>query len=177
MGNAIRKRTDWRAQAPGIARHEGVWEGSYRYYDADGRQVDEHESLLVCRFLDQGLWPYWQSNHYRWADGRRQTREFPALVQDGRLVWQGGLIEGWAASLELDQFGRTTMLYWERPDQPGVYLYEMIQLSDCDRYRSRVWHWFRDGRLFKRTLVDEQRVSADWSGWPVPSGTPATVTA
>lgn len=170
MGNAIRKHTDWRAEAPGIARHEGVWAGTYRYYDADGRLVDQHESLLVCRFPDQGPWPYWQSNHYRWPDGRRETREFPALIEHGRLVWQGGLIEGWAASLDLDQSGRTVMLYWERPDQPGVHLYEMIQLSDCGNYRSRVWQWFRDGRLFQRTLIDEERLSTDWSSWPVPTG-------
>ena len=50
------------------------------------------------------------------------------------------------------------MLHWTRQNEPGVYLYEMIQLSDCGQYRSRVWQWFRQGRLTGRTLIDEVRV-------------------
>ena len=50
---------------------------------------------------------------------------------------------------------------------PDAYLYEMIQLSDCGRYRSRVWQWFADGKLTGRTLIDEQRVSGRWDDYPV----------
>ncbi len=42
----------------------------------------------------------------------------------------------------------------------------MIQLSDCGRYRARVWQWFKDGRLDRRTLIDEEKVSDDWAAWP-----------
>lgn len=155
--SALPRLKDPRREVPGIARHEGVWEGTYRYYDTDGRLTDEHRSRLICRFPTRGPWPYHQTNHYTWADGRTETREFPARIEHGRLVWQGGLIDGWCAEVPLDDFGRTLMLYWTRPDEPGVYLYEMIQLSDCGQYRSRVWQWFRHGRLTGRTLIDEVR--------------------
>ena len=49
-----------------------------------------------------------------------------------------------------------------RKGEPGTYLYEMIQISDCGDYRSRTWHWFRDGRCIQRTLIDEQKVTSDW---------------
>lgn len=164
---AVPKIRDARRALPQVARHEGVWEGTYRYYDAAGNQEDEHASRLVCRFPDRGPHPYHQTNFYRWADGRTETREFPALIEDGRLVFRGGAIDGWAADVPLDGHGRTLMLYWVRRDEPGLYLYEMIQLSDCGRYRSRVWQWFRDGRLLRRTLIDEVKVSDDWSAYPV----------
>ena len=45
----------------------------------------------------------------------------------------------------------------------------MIRLSDCGHYRSRVWQWFRGGRLARRTLIDEQKRTDDWSAWPVPA--------
>jgi len=167
---AAHKLRDYRQELPGIARHEGVWEGAYRYYNASGDKIDEHRSRLICRFPAHGPWPYHQSNHYQWADGRTECREFPATIENGRLVWQGGLIRGWAASVPLDHFERTIMLYWERPQDPGIYLYEMIQLSDCGQYRSRVWQWFRAGRLFQRTLIDETLVSRDWSDWPPGAG-------
>ncbi len=159
-GNSAAPVIDWKAQLATLARHEGVWEGTYRYYDAAGRPVDEHRSRLTCRFPADQPGTYHQTNHYWWADGRSETREFPALIRAGRLIWQGGLIEGWAADVALDDFARTSMLYWVRHNEPGVYVYEMIQLSDCGRYRARVWQWFRNGRLERRTLIDEQKVSA-----------------
>lgn len=40
---------DLRAHMPLLTRQEGVWEGVYRYYDADGNKIDEHRSRLICR--------------------------------------------------------------------------------------------------------------------------------
>ena len=71
---------------PLLARHEGVWEGTYRFYDRAGTLIDEHESRLVCRFPETGH-PYHQTNYYHWADGKRDTRDFPAMVENGRLKW------------------------------------------------------------------------------------------
>lgn len=162
---------DIKTRFPLLARHEGVWDGWYRLYDAQGNKTDEHRSRLVCRFPDSGPYPYHQSNHYQWADGRTEVREFPALVQDDRIVFVSDLIEGWAADVGLDSRHRTTLLNWERKGEPGVYLYEMIQLSDDGQSRSRVWHWYREGRILQRTLIDETRVSHQWRGitgptWP-----------
>jgi hypothetical protein len=164
--HAAARIPDPRRTLPQIARHEGVWDGTYRYYNAAGDKEDEHASRLVCRFPDRGPYPYHQTNFYRWADGRTETRQFPALIEGGRLVFRGGAIDGWAADVPLDGHGRTMMLYWVRRDEPGLYLYEMIQLSDCGQFRSRVWQWFRDGRLLRRTLIDEIKVSDDWSAYP-----------
>jgi hypothetical protein len=46
-----------------------------------------------------------------------------------------------------------------------LYLYEMIQLSDCGRHRHRVWQWLRDGKIEMRTLIDEKKVSDTWEGY------------
>jgi hypothetical protein len=152
-----------RAQMPLLARHEGVWEGRYRYYDAEGKEVDSHASKLICRFRDDGPSTYHQTNHYTWDDGRTDVREFPAGLKDGRLFWDNDLIKGWASDVKLDEHARTTMLYWVRKGEPDTYLYEMIQISDCGQFRSRVWHWYKDGRLIQRTLIDETKSSDDWA--------------
>lgn len=152
---------DLKQLMPTLARHEGVWEGRYVYFDAASKQIDAHESRLICRFPEEGL-PYHQTNHYRWADGRREVRDFPAGVKDGRLYWDNEFITGWACDVKLDDFGRTTMLNWTRTDEPDLYLYEMIQISDDGEARSRVWHWYKADRLFQRTLIDERKVSGDW---------------
>ncbi len=144
---------------PIIARNEGVWEGWYRHYDARGRLEEEHKSRLVCRFPTPD--DYHQTNHYYWADGRTEVRDFPSKVENNRLVFFTE-IDGWAAEVPLDEHRRTIMLHWTRPGDAGLYFYEMIQISDCGQYRHRVWQWFRDGKLVRRTLIDERHVTTDW---------------
>ena len=157
--------SSFKQQFPLLARHEGVWDGVYRYYNAAGDKIDEHTSRLICRFPEPGEIAgvdYDQTNHYAWADGRKEVRGFPAVGAGDRIKFVSDLIDGWAADVGLDSAARTTMLHWVRKGEPGVYLYEMIQISDCGQYRSRVWHWFKDGRLFQRTLIDEQKVTSHW---------------
>ncbi len=149
---------------PLLARHEGVWEGHYRYYNSIGDKIDEHRSRLLCRFPDEGH-PYHQTNYYAWADGKTESRDFPAMVRDGRLWWDNDFIRGWACDVALDENARTTMLHWVRTGEPDLYLYEMIQLSDDGESRARIWQWFKKDRLFQRTLVDEKRVSHDWRAY------------
>ena len=149
---------------PNLARHEGVWEGWYRTYDSDGNKIDEHRSRLICRFPETGPFEYFQTNIYTWADGRVETRDFPATYKDGRIHWDNELITGWAAEVGLDSFNRTLMLNWVRKGEPNTYLYEMINTSDCGKMRSRVWQWLDAGKLKIRTLIDEVKVSDSWEG-------------
>ena len=151
-----------RQAMPLLARHEGVWDGVYRYYDPEGNKIDEHRSRLLCRFPDSGPYPYHQTNYYTWADGRTEVRDFPATYADGRIWWDNELIKGWAGELALDDKQRTVVLYWQRQNEPDLYLYEMIQLSDDGQRRCRTWHWIKAGRIVQRTLIDEQKVSNDW---------------
>lgn len=151
-----------REDMPLLARHEGVWDGVYRYYDAAGRQVDEHRSRLLCRLPDDGEHPYHQTNFYMWDDGRTETRDFPARYHDGRVWWDNELIKGWAAEEPLDDKRRTIVLHWERQGDPDLYLYEMIQLADDGQSRCRTWHWIRAGRLETRTCIEEVLATRDW---------------
>lgn len=151
-----------REDMPLLVRHEGVWDGTYSYFDAANEKVDEHASRLICRLPDNGPHPYHQTNHYRWPDGRTEVRDFPAAYRDGRLWWDNDLIKGWASAVDLDEHGRTMMLYWQRTGDPALYLYEMIQLSDDGHDRCRTWHWIRDGILETRTCIQETFVTRDW---------------
>ena len=155
---------------PLLARHEGVWDGWYRYYDAEGNKQDEHKSRLICRFPEGEKYPYHQTNLYAWADGKQEMRDFPAVVRDDRIWFDDNpLIEGWAAEVPLDTFNRTLMLNWTRKGEEGVYLYELINLSDCNRYRCRTWHWIKDGILQQRTCMSEERIDTDWSKYGMDS--------
>lgn len=151
-----------RTAMPLLARHEGVWDGTYSYFNAANDKVDEHGSRLLCRFPDDGPFPYHQTNFYRWADGRTEIRDFPGEYRDGRVWWDNEHIRGWAAEVGLDEYNRSVMLYWQRQGDPSLYLYEMIQLSDCGQHRCRTWHWIRNGLLETRTAIQERLVTRDW---------------
>lgn len=156
---------DLKTLMPILARQEGVWDGVYRYYDHAGKLIDEHESRLVCRAPKSGPWDYHQTNHYRWADGRTDVRDFPATFRGDRIWFDNELIQGWCAEVPLDEYSRTLMLYWKRVGEPDTYLYEMIQIDDAARQRSRVWQWITGGHVRMRTLIDEKKVADSTEGY------------
>ncbi len=145
-----------------LARHEGVWEGTYRHYGADGKLKDEHRSRVICRFPAVGAYPYHQTNIFTWPDGRSVMQEIPATYRDGKIWWNTAEVSGWASELSLDENRRSLVLYWQAAADPDLYLYEMVQISDCGRKRARTWHWIRDGDLQSRTAIEERLVSRDW---------------
>lgn len=147
---------------PVLYRHLGVWDGYYRYFDKDGVKIDEHKSRLLCRFPTEHT--YHQTNFYFWQDGKKETRDFPTKIENNKIIFYTE-VSGWAAEVPLDEFNRTVMLYWVRTNEDNLHLYEMIQISDCGKYRSRVWQWFKDGRLIQRTLIDEEFVTTDWQSY------------
>ncbi len=151
-----------REDMPLLARHEGVWDGTYTYFNADNVKIDEHKSRLLCRFPDSGPSPYHQTNWYSWADGRTDIRDFPATYRDKKVWWDNDLIQGSAWEVGQDGFNRSVMLYWQRTGDPLLYLYEMIQISDDGQNRCRTWHWIRNGLLETRTAIQETFVTRDW---------------
>jgi hypothetical protein len=148
-------------EMPLLATNEGVWDGVYRHVGPDGETVDVHRSRLICRFPDAGPHAYHQTNIYTWENGAREIREYPCPYVPGsrELIFLNDLIDGWAKEVPIDPLNRTLMLSWFRPDMREILFYEMINMSECGQYRTRVWQWLRDGRVFRRTLIDETRVS------------------
>ena len=142
-----------RDEMPLLARHEGEWFGTYVYVDLEGKVIDRHASHLTCSFPERGEHAYYQINRYEWEDGRREEFHFPATYKDKKIWFDTERIRGYA--WEVDD--RTVILTWRYKSAPETYLYEMIQLSPCGRYRARTWHWFEDGRIVRRTLINEER--------------------
>jgi len=149
---------------PRLARHEGIWEGWYRHVNPEGKLIDEHKARLVCRLPADQPDLYHQTNYYTWENGETEVRDFKGNAFEDKLIFDNDIIKGWAGEVALDDSERTIFLHWERVEEPDMYLYEMIQISDCGNFRSRVWQWIKGGQTIRRTLIDEQRVSLDWAG-------------
>jgi hypothetical protein len=171
---------------PVLSRNEGVWEGTYRRYDAEGRCVGVHRSRVVFRLLRDVPGPeiYHQTNIYRFADGRTQVIESTGTF-DGRQLNFGSDrgVKGWSVDDRTDPQGRICLLYMDvTVDTPqlkaGTTCYELVQLSDCGRYRMRMAQYVLGGRAVMRTLIDETLITRDWAGvdWArqdLPPPTPA----
>jgi len=142
---------------PLLARHQGVWEGTYRFVTPQLELLDQYDFRIQVSFPDdeQGGITYRQESRYTWADGREQQLDFEAQYAGNGRVELAGRLSG--EMYELDD--RTLYLNFSFPDQPGIDVCEMIQLAPNNNDRARTWHWFRDNKLFQLTLVDEHRVA------------------
>jgi hypothetical protein len=46
-----------------------------------------------------------------------------------------------------------------RKDEPDTEFFEMIVMGADGYSRARTWQWFKGGRLVRRTLCDEIRIT------------------
>lgn len=138
-----------------MRRHEGIWAGDYIHVTPDGTVIDRHTAKVRCEFPQDGPYAYIQHNHFVWPDGRELKVDLPGVLKDDRLWWNTETFSGFAWATYDD----IILLNLQRKDEPGPNFFEMITLGDTGRHRARTWQWFKDGRLFKRTLCNESRVA------------------
>jgi hypothetical protein len=149
---------------PIVAAQAGVWMGEYVHLDADHNEIDRHKSKLICRLFDgpDGEARLAQTNIYDWPDGSREVRYFDGVLQGNRINISNVNIDGWVAPLAMDETGRTIMVLWTRAGEPDFRYYEMITVAEDGQAKNRTWHWYRSGRLFQRTIINEDFVTPDW---------------
>ena len=139
-----------------LARHEGDWIGTYALIDCTGNLLDRHQSHLTCKFPADDPSKYYQINRYTWADGKQEEHRFPGTYRDKKLWFDTDRIKGHA--WETDD--STLILWFAYKNVPDFYLYEMIQISPCNNYRARTWHWFKNNQIYQRTLIQEERLNS-----------------
>lgn len=152
------------ARMPLVASQAGVWEGEYVHLDAEHNVIDRHRSRLVCRLFDgdDGKARLAQSNIYDWPDATREIRYFDGVFREDRVWFDNENILGWTGAITLDDTNRTIMVGWVRAGEPDFRYYEMITVAEDGNAKNRTWHWYRKGRLFQRTIINEVRVSREW---------------
>ncbi|WP_439469870.1 DUF3598 domain-containing protein [Blastomonas fulva] len=157
-------------QQPIVAQQAGVWEGEYVHLDASHKIIDRHQSQLVCRLQDgpDGEAKLSQTNIYNWPDGTREIRYFEGVFKADRVWISNDLIDDWTGAVAMDPTNRTIMVGWTRPREPDFRYYEMITVAEDGNAKNRTWHWYRKGRLFQRTLINEVRISREWQAYDDP---------
>lgn len=160
-----------RAALPVLARNEGVWDGMYRRYGADGAMIAAFRSRIVMRFRSDAPddQMYHQTNLYRFADGRTQAIESRGWFDGARLRFGSDRdISGWAADDLTDPSGLVFLLHMHvrtaTPQLPaGTLCYELGQLSADGTRRARMAQYIHDGQLIMRTMIDETLTARDWT--------------
>jgi hypothetical protein len=156
---------------PLVADQAGVWDGEYVHLDANHTIIDRHKSRLVCRLHedDPSAAKLAQSNIYTWADGTQEIRYFETLFKDDRLWVENDLIKGWVGPDNLDLTKRTILVGWVSKLDPTLSFYEFITVAADGNAKNRTWHWYRDGQLFQRTVINEKRTTRDWQAHDQPN--------
>jgi hypothetical protein len=147
-----------------VSRQVGVWKGTFRRYDAEGNLTATFPSEIIARLKnEQGLARYHQTNRYFLPDGKEQVIESFGEVRDGRIWFANERVDGWSMDAAGDTARRMTMLNMTMKD--GSYVHEVISLSDDGKRRSRATQFLKDGKILRRTLIDEEKVTDDWASF------------
>ena len=154
------------ARMPAMTRRQGVWTGTFRRYDADGKLTAEFPSEIIARVITQdGKQVFHQTNIYRPPGAPVQTIQSFGEIRDGRVWFSNERLDGWSMDLPGDPSGRGAVIVMNYKDGSGLYVYEIVTSSEDGKYRSRATQYLKDGKIVRRTLIDEQKVSDDWRAY------------
>jgi hypothetical protein len=136
-----------------IGKVGGVWLGSYRRMQPDGRLIEAFSSRQVSR-AEGSTWH--EQITYTWEDGRSKTMDFVAkLREDGVHVYdEDTLLQG---RTYLSGAGQVIFPYsWH--DRPGVKVLEVQHYLRADK-RTRIWQRFEQDTLTEIMVIQETRES------------------
>jgi hypothetical protein len=149
-------REEFVKKFPAISRQEGVWVGRFRRYDAEGKlSADFATEITVKLDFSNEKTPFRQTNKYTFADGKTQIIESEGRIEGNKLFFSNAQIEGWATDLISDENQRTSIFFFKYKDGSNMYVYEIVTLSDDGKSRSRSTQYLKDGKIVRRTLIDE----------------------
>jgi hypothetical protein len=138
---------------PAHLAHLGVWEGTYRHFGADDVIESEYRSRVTCEFPGGGVF-YRQTTELFSLDGSHSKASFDGIDRGDHLWFDAPTFFGKSWETGSGQI----LLDLERKDEPGGRFIEIIVMGDGGAHRARTWHWFRSGKLYRRTLCNESRV-------------------
>jgi CpeT/CpcT family (DUF1001)/Domain of unknown function (DUF3598) len=144
-----------------VSRLLGVWKGTFRRYDAEGKLTATFPSEIIARLNNEsGVAKYHQTNRYQLPDGKEQVIESFGTVRDGRIWFANERVDGWSMDVAADTSQRMNIINMTMKD--GSYVHEVISISDDGKKRSRATQFLKDGKIIRRTLIDEEKVTDDW---------------
>ena len=155
-----------RSSAPDMARQQGVWKGTFRRYDADGKLTAEFPSEIIARVISKdGKQVFHQTNRYSPAGAAQQVIESYGEIRDGRIWFENERLSGWSMDIPADASGRGAVVVMDYKDGSGQYVYEIVARSQDGKSRSRATQYLKDGKIQRRTLIDEVKITDDWQAY------------
>lgn len=141
-----------------ISQMQGVWMGTFRRYDAQGILVETLPSEIHVRFPTDGK-PndYLQTNILKTPNGKEQRIETHGRWDGDMLRFSNARVDGWFNTLDYDSSGLNSVLHMAFKDGSGLTMSEIITLSPDGRQRMRAAQYIVDGKIVRRTMIDELR--------------------
>ena len=155
-----------RRAAPHIAKQAGVWRGIFSRLEADGRLAAEFPSETIMRIVPgEARLLYHQTNIYRPVEKPPETLETFGEIRDGKIHFWTSRLDALKMVEPGDSTGRCTVLLMDYEDGSGMYMHQIVSLSDDGRYRSRTAQYLVRGKILRRTLIDEEKITDDWRAY------------
>ncbi|MEM7706422.1 MAG: CpcT/CpeT family chromophore lyase [Pseudomonadota bacterium] len=145
---------------------EGTWEGTFTRVDPEGKVLETFPTKIVATFLPDGHeYDFHQLNIYRSGESNEQVIESYGKWNVDRLHFFNDRLEGWSKDLDLDDSGLTYAFTMNFKDGSGISVSEIISRNpnDLDE-RLRATQYMKDGKLLRRTLIEERRTEQPSGG-------------
>lgn len=135
----------------------------FRRCHAEDRLTAEFPGEIIARIEDRGGQQlYRQSNRYTPPDAPQQVIESTGEVRERRIWFENERLSGWSMNFPADTSGRGAVSVMDYKDGSSQYVYEIVTNSADGKRRSRATQFLKDGKIVRRTLIDEEKITAGW---------------
>lgn len=154
-------RAQLRRRMPLTTKMEGVWEGTFRRVGPKGEIIEALPSRITVQLLPDGeAYDYRQINVLNPDSDAEQRIESYGKWDVDRLRFFNTRLEGWAQAVAADEAGQTAVFLMEFKDGSGLTVSEVVSFRPGNPdARMRATQYMREGRIVRRTLIDETKVS------------------
>jgi len=153
-------RDELMRRMPASGSMEGTWEGRFIRVGPDGEILESFPTRIIATYLPDGeAFDFQQVNIYRPGTPEETRIESFGKWDVDRLHFFNERLEGWSKDVDLDESGLTSVFYMSYLDGSGLKVSEVISRSPDDpNKRMRATQYMKDGKILRRTLIDETRV-------------------
>ena len=141
---------------------EGIWDGTFHRVDSLGKTMEQFKTRIIVRYLEDGNeYDYHQTNVLKFGQPDEKRIDSYGKWDVNGLRFSNFRLDGFSPAFGIDDANLSTAFTMSFKDGSGLEVSEIITYAKDRRSRIRTSQYMKDGKILRRTMISEKKVSDD----------------
>ncbi len=141
---------------------EGIWDGTFHRVDSLGKTMEQFKTRIIVRYLEDGNeYDYHQTNVLKFGQPDEKRIDSYGKWDVNGLRFSNFRLDGFSPAFGIDDANLSTAFTMSFKDGSGLEVSEIITYAKDRKSRIRTSQYMKDGKILRRTMISEKKVSDD----------------